>query len=358
MGLVGSWPDTVTAHEELWVRLQPLLLRRGYKLRPRYDPDWKPSWKGPLKFNQEAGDYEDYFPMRHRRTIDAVRLVDNTKVVLKQVSTSSQEIPIARYLNSERVRSDPRNKAVPLFDVILLPWTDETALLVMPMLVQYDTLSFRFMSEICEALEQFFLGLVFMHEHRIAHRDACWGNLVMDFSRVMPGGYHFASRTTEDGKRKELRWVPRKSVAPVKYYYIDFGLSHKFPENTVSSRLAGLVGQDRTVPEAASDTPYDAFKYDIYQLGNVLAQLIAEYEDLSAFKPLSDLMKRRDPEERPSASEAYETLVDLILRLNDGQLDQRVWHKKCPPDLRYRIEHCNENPFEYYPSSDSSLPWI
>ena len=30
--------------ELFWVGLQPFLLGRGYRLRPRYQPDWKPSW--------------------------------------------------------------------------------------------------------------------------------------------------------------------------------------------------------------------------------------------------------------------------------------------------------------------------
>jgi hypothetical protein len=32
--------------EELWVSFQPFLLSKGYRLRPRYHPDWVPSWKG------------------------------------------------------------------------------------------------------------------------------------------------------------------------------------------------------------------------------------------------------------------------------------------------------------------------
>jgi hypothetical protein len=30
--------------ELFWVNLQPFLLARGYRLRERYHPDWKPSW--------------------------------------------------------------------------------------------------------------------------------------------------------------------------------------------------------------------------------------------------------------------------------------------------------------------------
>jgi hypothetical protein len=33
-------------YEEIWVTLYPFLLSRGYKLRPRYHPEWVPSWTG------------------------------------------------------------------------------------------------------------------------------------------------------------------------------------------------------------------------------------------------------------------------------------------------------------------------
>lgn len=35
-----------------WVDYQPFLLSRGYKLRPRYQPDWVPSW-GTQRITQE-----------------------------------------------------------------------------------------------------------------------------------------------------------------------------------------------------------------------------------------------------------------------------------------------------------------
>ncbi|KAF8154915.1 hypothetical protein B0H34DRAFT_543251 [Crassisporium funariophilum] len=38
--------------EEFWVGVYPFLLSKGYRLRPRYDPEWLPSWShkvGPIK---------------------------------------------------------------------------------------------------------------------------------------------------------------------------------------------------------------------------------------------------------------------------------------------------------------------
>ena len=37
---------TLLAHETFWRDHQVWLAERGYMLRPRYKPDWQPSWEG------------------------------------------------------------------------------------------------------------------------------------------------------------------------------------------------------------------------------------------------------------------------------------------------------------------------
>ena len=37
---------TLLAHEVFWRDIQVWLTEQGYMLRPRYKPDWKPSWEG------------------------------------------------------------------------------------------------------------------------------------------------------------------------------------------------------------------------------------------------------------------------------------------------------------------------
>lgn len=45
-------------YSELWWRNhQPWLLTQGYSLRPRYEPNWIPSWqRDPTKMRQDAED--------------------------------------------------------------------------------------------------------------------------------------------------------------------------------------------------------------------------------------------------------------------------------------------------------------
>jgi hypothetical protein len=86
--------------------------------------------------------------------IDARRVEDDVKVILKQAPTITQELPIACYLSSEALLSDPRNRAVRILDVIPLPGDDEWVLLVMPYLRQFDDPYFQFRAECVEFFRQ------------------------------------------------------------------------------------------------------------------------------------------------------------------------------------------------------------
>jgi hypothetical protein len=89
------------------------------------------------------------------KVLDAIRISDNQKVVLKKVRTASYEIPVAQLLSSPALRNDPRNHTIPLLDVIPLPADDDWALLVMPALLEFQKLPFRRVGEFCEAAMQY-----------------------------------------------------------------------------------------------------------------------------------------------------------------------------------------------------------
>ena len=62
---------------------------------------------------------------------------------------------------------------------------------------------------------------------------------------------------------------------PVKYFYIDFGLSRKYDPGDASPRELPILGGDRSVPEFQGDgydAPADPFPTDIYYLGNLMRQ--------------------------------------------------------------------------------------
>ncbi|GLB42440.1 putative expressed protein [Lyophyllum shimeji] len=271
--------------ELFWAAYQPFLLSRGYKLRPRYDPDWVPTWKKLGKPIERLYDYEDSITIEKGHVLDAVRVSDGRKVILKRVLTSTEEIPIARYLSSEPLSSDPRNNAVPILDTILLPNDDSSALIVMPLLLPLYAIPFRRVGEFAEAVRQYLQGLEFMHEHNIAHRDPCEFNLMMDASELIPSGFHFLRQRTYDGINEWDEWRERGSCESLRYYFIDFGLSRRYSSNT-NVKDVGIWGQDRSYPERSSTVPYDPFKTDIYMLGNFILRQVAEHDGLECFRKI------------------------------------------------------------------------
>lgn len=71
------------------------------------------------------------------------------------VPTHTDELPIVQFLNSPKLRADRRNRMVEVIDVLLLPDTDEYALMVMPRLIPFAIIPFQFVGEVCNALLAF-----------------------------------------------------------------------------------------------------------------------------------------------------------------------------------------------------------
>lgn len=129
-----------------------------------------------------------------------------------------------------------------------------------------------------------------MHEHNVAHRsdcsegslcfrhwldarDACFFNFMVDATKLSPRGFHYCNPSTYDGVHYIPRYRTRKSVGPMKYYWVDFGLSIHFPSLEHRQLVYGRVGQERNVPEMSQDAFYDAFKADVFQVGMTMKRL-------------------------------------------------------------------------------------
>lgn len=96
---------------------------------------------------------------------------------------------------------------------------------------------------------------------------------MMDESRVIPKGSHFGRPESHDGTGYRLSWRHRCKVAPVSYFYIDFGLSTFWPDGHDTSTAVGVRGQLKRAPEFSGDVPYNLFKLDIYQLGYTIFEV-------------------------------------------------------------------------------------
>ncbi|KAJ7156514.1 hypothetical protein C8R43DRAFT_883830, partial [Mycena crocata] len=284
--------------------------------------------------------------------LDAIRVADNVKVILKLARTES-EMDISWKLGKGLLENspDPRNRTVPLlekipFDKHFLDRTthDFKGLLVFPFLRQFDDPPFTRVSEVVEALKQFLEALEFIHKKNIAHRlDFCHGNLMMDATRIVTSGWHFIAPYSHDGSKVGIDWQPRCLTGTVSYYVLDFGLSTDCTERL---RLAGIAdedkysdkfrvetqnarGQDKTIPEVKGD--HNPFRVDIYQLRNVINKLMETYDGLEMFHKLAADMTKQEPGEHPTATECLRRFDELISSLSEEEICSPVAYLNSPP---------------------------
>jgi hypothetical protein len=155
--------------EKRWRNRQRALEEAGYMLRPRYHPEWQPSWTNTDKFFMKFEDGQaqvvstkSFFHYQtdieqKRVVIDATRISDGKPVMLKLLPPTEgpYELQINQLVSSEPLLSDPRNHCVPLLDVIELP--NEPKIMVQPRLRPFDDPPIQtygefiaFFSQLCE----------------------------------------------------------------------------------------------------------------------------------------------------------------------------------------------------------------
>ncbi|KZS89466.1 hypothetical protein SISNIDRAFT_458660 [Sistotremastrum niveocremeum HHB9708] len=263
--------------EKRWAGYQPWLKNMGYRLRSRYEPDWSPSW---FRTGYKIIDSEDAMhPPLRGKSMDATRISDGQVISMKLVPTHTKELLIWKFLSSPELRKDPRNHCIPLFDVHLLPDTDEQVLVAMPLLVEYDIIPFETPGEVMSCLHSFLEGLMFMHEHNVAHLDIASVNVMMDPGpSLFPKGFHptdplyYVPNPSSPKIRLGAPHISR-TLAPVQYYYIDFGESVKFDDFKHRERIYGRVGHARDAPEFRTGRSYDPFKLDIRACGDMIKEI-------------------------------------------------------------------------------------
>ena len=100
----------------------------------------------------------------------------------------------------------------------------------------------------------------------------------MDAPSMFPNGFHPCSITRDRGGVLGVETIPRyKASGPVRYYFIDFGLSRRYSPDDTSPLAFPIFGGDKTVPEFQnSKKPMNPFPTDIYYLGNLLREDLLE----------------------------------------------------------------------------------
>ncbi|KAL1743040.1 hypothetical protein HDZ31DRAFT_41857 [Schizophyllum fasciatum] len=253
--------------------------------------------------------------------LDAVRLSDGERVVIRKAETWTDELPIYQHLAG--LPPDRRNRLAPVLDVLLLPDTDEDVLLILPFLREYYDPPFSRVEQVVQCLSRFMEALQFMHEQNIAHRDFCTHNLMMDASQILPTSHHFAAPCLTPEGHFGLTFRDRAVVPIPEYFVIDLGLAMYMPNGR--HYVLGVYGQDKTVPELSWEVPYDPFMVDIYQLGNVIVRdMLDIYDGLDFLRPLAERMVQRDPRSRPVISEALGIFSQAVKDLPPSALQAPI----------------------------------
>ena len=132
----------------------------------------------------------------------------------------------------------------------------------------------------------------YLHELHVAHRyvqdlgapevtksktarDCTDTNIMFDPRPMYPQMFH--PRSPE--KSLDYRGSPKHSTrtaCPVKYYFIDFGLSRRYNPDDGPPREHPIQGGDKSVPEFRdwNGELLDPFPTDIYYVGNMIQQVV------------------------------------------------------------------------------------
>ncbi|KAI0645035.1 kinase-like protein [Trametes meyenii] len=309
--------------EEFWKERHSYLERRGYTLRPRYSPKWQPSWKGT---HLNPTFCEDSIVLVDAQVIDARRINDNQLVAIKKFRKDGQESSIAQYLSSFK---QPQNHSVAIYEILPDPIDPTLSLMVMPYLRPCNDPDFATVGDVVDFVSQTLEGLAFLHRHDIAHRDVAVENIMMDAASLYPDEHHPVRRNYSSDALREVSPLPR-SGRSVTYKYIDFGLSIKFSKGA-SPLVVGRVGRDKEAPELSSTVPYNAFKIDIFALGNLYhKEFEQKYNNMHFLVSLAGLMTQQNPDARPTVDELMLKWEESRADVNDSLRRWRLGPKAEP----------------------------
>ena len=96
---------------------------------------------------------------------------------------------------------------------------------------------------------------------------------MMDATAMYPLGFHPVHDISLPDGHTRAPFLSRLE-APVRYYFVDFGLAVSIPPEVYPKRALGAYGLDREAPELSFTKEYDPFKLDIFILGNVFQKEI------------------------------------------------------------------------------------
>ncbi|KAF7316353.1 Protein kinase domain-containing protein [Mycena indigotica] len=327
-------------HELYWFERREFLEALGYRLRPKFHPDYIPNagWEAVREYGAS------YLKLR---IMDARRISDDKPVMLKAVVASKHphEVEIATLFSSPALAGHPRNHCIPILETLQDPEDAGLQILVMPRLIRFLRPDFDTVGEVIDCFRQLFEGFEFMHEHFVAHRDCSFLNVVQDPTRLFPSGYHPVITWQDPTARRDAHHITRTECWP-QYFVIDFGLSRQYDPAEGPPLEYVIVGGDKSPPEYRTHQLCNPFPTDIYCLGNLLKKYFL-YSDKQKYKgtirpsfsflePLVTEMTLPDPSMRPTIGEVCERFDELCKGLTWWQLRQPGQRHHFGPFQRIR----------------------
>lgn len=340
----SSFDGQLLKDELFWRDHAAWLKERGYQLRPRYQPDWKPSWVG--KKSRSRFEFEDGNKAKETdHLMDALRLSDGVMVMMKKLKASnSQELEMnQRFYSGLLPVDDLHNHCVPIYEILRLPDDENVYLIVMPFLRPWwptlYNIPFSTVGEGVAFVRQIFEGVQLFHRNHIAHNDIKFDNVMVDATPLYRRPLHptVRDRTYDWKKAGSPRSMTRH---PVKYYFIDFDLCRQYDPQAGQARENPGYGGDKSVPEFAAhpDQPCDPFAVDVYRLGNLIRRFLMTTqrtdEDLRRAQTnpslnfMADLitdMTQDDPTKRPTIDVVVSRFDEIVNGLNSSQLRSAFW---------------------------------
>ncbi|KAM5538921.1 hypothetical protein V8D89_007416 [Ganoderma adspersum] len=231
-----------------------------------------------------------------------------------------QEEEIIRYFSIGSYAKDPSNHSIPVYKVLQSPHMENIQFLIMLYLIRLHDVQFTTMGEIVDIHVMNVMmdpGLLFSE----------WPHPI-DLSR----SYDFRRKTKEY----------TRTGHPTSYYYIDFGLSYKFPLEEHNPLVEVAFRGDKSVPEYKdAATPKDPYKIDVYCFSNLIQEgMIEQVSGLDFLQPLVKDMIDLNLASCPSIDVACERLKELSTSLLKCKLRSHVMYQSENPIVRlYRDYH-------------------
>ncbi|KLO19350.1 hypothetical protein SCHPADRAFT_818269, partial [Schizopora paradoxa] len=334
-------------NEILWRDRFDILQRHGYLLRSRFRPGWVPSWK-----NTDLSPYvtsaKTHSAPRFVRPqcIDATRMRDGISVFVKRVVKDAAETEIQQYLSSDGRKHDPMNHSCPILDVFRDPDDEDYEYIVLPVLRSFNDPPFYAVVEVLDFMKQTLEGLLFLHNYTVAHCDCAAPNIMMDGRPLYPEGFHPAHQFKHPTVFGFAEHNKRLYSPPVKYYFIDFGMSTMYNEEWGSDPRKWNTpnGHEQDAPEIRNyslDKTFNAYLLDIFVLGKVYEKsLLEHYSNISIIRPIVEGMTREVPEERLALHDALAMLSTIRRSLSVFRLRGRlhpmgeIENRTCAKDIR------------------------